>query len=98
MKIMNLCALFMCCILFVTSRDISTSDRISQIVESRMKRSGSKRAMAIVSPGSGEKQPLSKKPRNVVTKTIDSYAQQRAKAMKLRADHRSEKKGLRRIG
>ena len=81
------------------SREISTSDRISQIVEGRLAKSrGSKASRAGERSAQGERQPLTPKPKNKVTKVIDSYAQQRAKAMKMRANHKSEKKGIRRIG
>ena len=77
-------------------RELSTSDRISQIVEGRLSKSKGRKDSRSASGGGG--QPLTQKPENKVTKGIDSYAQQRAKALKLRANHRSVKEGIRRIG
>ena len=77
-------------------REVSKSDRISQIVEARLNKSKGRKGSTARADGGG--QVLTPKPKNKVTKVIDSYAQQRAKAMKLRSNFKSEKKGIRRIG
>ena len=87
---------FVTLISLVYSRETSKSDRISQIVEGRLNKNKVRKGTK-VRADVGE-QSLTPAPKNKITKVIDSYAQQRAKAIKLRSNFKSEKKGIRRIG
>jgi hypothetical protein len=102
-----LCIIFLLAVHFMGAADaaekkISTSDRIAQMVEGRV--TGTRKKQTRMSKKleesdeRKENQKLVPRAKNKVTKTIDSYAEQKAKAKKTRANHQSNKQGLRRIG
>lgn len=74
----------------------SLSDRISSLVRSSVGKEKTNKHIARREPRKA--QALVPKPKNEITKKIDSYAQQKAKAMKKRIDVEPQKKGVRRRG
>lgn len=74
----------------------SLSDRIASLVRSSVGKETKNKHIARREPRRA--QALVPKPKNEITKVIDSYAQQKAKAMKKRLDVKDQKTGIRRRG
>ena len=92
-------------VVLVTARERqSTSDRIAKLVEGSLSKTRKKSTAKKLNENDErkaeveERQKLVPKAKNKIVKPIDSYSEQKAKALKMRADHKSNKQGLRRIG
>ena len=95
--------LFLLSVLMIAAREQSTSDRIAKMVEgslakTRKKSTSKKLDEKDVRKAEQEYMQKLVPKATKFTKAIDSYAEQRAKAMKLRQKSKSQKQGLRRIG
>lgn len=90
-------------VLVIAKREKSKSDRIADMVKGSLSKTRKKSTSKKLDESDLRRAEIEKMQKLVTkatkfTKEIDSYAEQKAKAMKKRADAKSQKQGLRRIG
>lgn len=91
-------------VVVVAQEKESTSDRIAKLVAGSLTKTRKKSTAKKLNENDErkaeieERQKLVPRTKNKIVKPIASYAEQKAKAQKMRAGHQSNKQGLRRIG
>ena len=90
-------------VLVIAKQEKSKSDRIAEMVKGSLSKTHKKSTSKKLDESDLRRTEIEKMQKLVTkatkfTKPIDSYAEQKAKAMKIRAVAKSQKQGLRRIG